>query len=96
MVSPYLFKFDAPPPEFGLMGPYQLAKDFTLLAKAHNIDGEVVEKPDDLKAAIKRGLAATSAGRAYLLDVHTERWGKGGEHEWHPEISIADMRTRDV
>ncbi|MGI9307707.1 MAG: thiamine pyrophosphate-binding protein [Gammaproteobacteria bacterium] len=70
--------------------------DFTLLAKAHDIEGEVVDQPGDLKAAIKRGLAATSAGRAYLLDVHTERWGKGGEHEWHPEISIADMRTRDV
>ena len=69
---------------------------FTLLAEAHGIAGEVVAEPADLKVAIQRGLAATAAGRPYLLEVQTERWGAGGEHEWHPDISIAAMRTRDI
>ncbi len=66
--------------------------DFTLLAKAHSIEGEVVNEPGELGAAIKRGIDSTRAGKAYLLDVHTERWGKGGELEWHPELSIEGMR----
>ena len=70
--------------------------DFTLLAKAHDIDGEIVSDPADLRAAIERGLAVTASGRPYLLDVRTERWGAGGEHEWHPGISIAELRTRKV
>ena len=69
---------------------------FTMLAEAHGIAGEVVSDPAGLKAAIQRGLETTRAGKAYLLDVHTERWGAGGEHEWHPDISIAAMRSRDV
>jgi benzoylformate decarboxylase len=69
---------------------------FTLLAEAHGIAGEVVDEPADLQAAIQRGLAATAAGNPYMLDVHTERWGAGGEHEWHPDISIAAMRTKDI
>jgi thiamine pyrophosphate-dependent acetolactate synthase large subunit-like protein len=69
---------------------------FTLLAEAHGIAGEVVDKPAELQTAIQRGLAATAAGSPYLLDVHTERWGAGGELEWHPDISIAAMRTREI
>jgi len=70
--------------------------EFTLLAEAHGIAGEVVDKPAELQTAIQRGLAATAAGSPYLLDVHTERWGAGGELEWHPDISIAAMRTREI
>ncbi|MEC9375047.1 MAG: thiamine pyrophosphate-dependent enzyme [Pseudomonadota bacterium] len=65
--------------------------DFTLMAKAHGIDGEIVEGPENLTAAISRGLDAQRNGKAYLLDVHTERWGAGGEFTWHPELSIAEM-----
>jgi benzoylformate decarboxylase len=67
--------------------------DFTLMAKAHGIDGEIIEGPDTLAAAIQRGIESINNGKAYLLDVHTERWGAGGEHTWHPDISIADMRS---
>jgi thiamine pyrophosphate-dependent acetolactate synthase large subunit-like protein len=70
--------------------------DFTLLAKAHDIDGEVVDDPAQLRAAIERGLAVTAAGRPYLLDVHTERWGRGGDETWHPDNSIAAMRSKNV
>jgi benzoylformate decarboxylase len=70
--------------------------DFTLLAKAHGIGGEIVNGPGELSDAIRRGLDSTASGQAYLLDVQTERWGTGGEHEWHPDISIAAMRKREV
>ena len=58
--------------------------------------GEKVTEPGDLKAAIGRGLAAVRDGRPYLLDVLAERWGGVGDYTWHPEISIAGMRTRNV
>ncbi|MBM4196906.1 MAG: thiamine pyrophosphate-binding protein [Gammaproteobacteria bacterium] len=70
--------------------------DFSLLARAHGVDGEVVRDPGGLRAAIDRGLATTARGRPYLLDVRTERWGRGGDLTWHPDISIARMRSREV
>jgi thiamine pyrophosphate-dependent acetolactate synthase large subunit-like protein len=70
--------------------------DFAMWAKSHGIDGETVKKPGQLAGAIKRGLRAMRDGRPYLLDVHAERWGGVGDYTWHPEISIADMRTKNV
>ena len=70
--------------------------DFAMWAKAHGIDGETVKAPGELRAAIKRGIRAMKDGRPYLLDVHAERWGGVGDYTWHPEISIAAMRTRSV
>jgi len=70
--------------------------DFVMWAKSHGIDGETVKAPGELRAAIKRGIRAMKDGRPYLLDVHAERWGGVGDYTWHPEISIADMRTRKV
>jgi len=67
--------------------------DFSLLAKAYGVDAEVVEDPSDLKPALQRAIKATNDGKPYLLDVVTERWGPGGELTWHPETSIAAMRT---
>ena len=49
--------------------------------------------PSDLKAAFKRGLKVNDNGRPYLLDVSNERWGAGGELTWHPDYSIAKMRS---
>jgi thiamine pyrophosphate-dependent acetolactate synthase large subunit-like protein len=67
--------------------------DYAMLAKAYGVDGEKVQDPSDLQAAIKRAIQTTKDGRPYLLDVSHERWGLGGELTWHPEISIANMRT---
>ena len=70
--------------------------NFVHMAKAFDIEGEVAEDPADLRNAIQRGINATRDGRPYLLDIQTERWGPGGEMTWHPEISIAEMRTKKV
>lgn len=70
--------------------------NFATYAKAFGIDGEVVATPAELKPAILRGAQALKEGRPYLLDVNAERWGKGGDLTWHPDISIAGMRKKSV
>ena len=70
--------------------------NFATYAKAFAVDGEVVATPAELKPAILRGAQALKEGRPYLLDVSAERWGKGGELTWHPDISIAKMRKKSV
>ena len=70
--------------------------DFTHIASAYGVASAAVTDPGDLKAAIAKGLQATADGKPYLLDVRTERWGRGGELTWHPDTSVANMRTRNV
>jgi thiamine pyrophosphate-dependent acetolactate synthase large subunit-like protein len=70
--------------------------DFTHIASAYSIDSAAVSEPGELKSAIEKGLRATAEGKPYLLDVHTERWGRGGELTWHPDTSVANMRTRNI
>jgi len=45
------------------------APDYTLLARAYGGHGERVEKPADLRAALKRGLAAVAKGQLALVDI---------------------------
>jgi thiamine pyrophosphate-dependent acetolactate synthase large subunit-like protein len=70
--------------------------DFAMFAKSHGVDGETVASPSDLAPAIKRGIRTMKDGKPYLLNVQAERWGGVGDETWHPEISIAQMRTRKV
>jgi len=70
--------------------------DFTQIARAYGVDSAKVIAPEDLKSAIETGLRATADGKPYLLDVHTERWGPGGKLTWHPDTSIAKLRTRMI
>jgi benzoylformate decarboxylase len=70
--------------------------DFTHIASAYSVESAAVTEPGELKSAIEKGLRVTAEGRPYLLDVHTERWGRGGELTWHPDSSVANMRTRNV
>jgi thiamine pyrophosphate-dependent acetolactate synthase large subunit-like protein len=70
--------------------------DFVNIAKGFGIDGELVSQPIELKAAFARATAVTREGRPYLIDAVIARRGKGADSTWHPEISIADRRTRKV
>jgi thiamine pyrophosphate-dependent acetolactate synthase large subunit-like protein len=70
--------------------------DYAKTAQAFGVDGEVVKSPDQLKGALSRAEKARVDGRPYLLDVHTRREGLGAVSEWHPEYSIAALRTRKV
>jgi len=73
--------------------------DFTGIARSFEIGGELVQKPAELKAALKRARDVTREGRPYLIDVLTmqlDRRGRRTEHTWYPQISIADERNRAV
>jgi thiamine pyrophosphate-dependent acetolactate synthase large subunit-like protein len=67
--------------------------DFVRLGQGFGVDGEAVAEPDDLKSALARGMRATREGRPYLLDVHMERSGSLATSTWHPEFSIAALRS---
>lgn len=59
------------------------AIDFTMLAKAQGIDGQRVEDPADLEAALKRGAEVQAAGEPYLLDVRITNVGAGADQSWY-------------
>jgi acetolactate synthase I/II/III large subunit len=48
-------------------------RDFSDVARAFGAHGECVREPDELAAAIDRGLAALNDGRAAVLHVHVTR-----------------------
>ena len=49
------------------------APDYAMLAQACRAHGERVEKPEQLEAALGRGLEAVQAGKAAVVDVHIQR-----------------------
>ena len=58
------------------------------------IEGERVEEPGELAAAIKRCKRAMQAGRAYLLDVLVERRFEGKDSDWYDFFSVAKNQPR--
>jgi len=70
--------------------------NYVKLAAGFDVDGEIVDKPGEIRPAIQRGMKATADGRAYLLDVHVERTGSLANSTWHPEYFINSTRTRRV
>lgn len=70
--------------------------DYAKAASSFGVDGEIVAGPAQLKGALDRAKQARTEGRPYLLDVHTRREGLGAVSAWHPEYSIAALRTRKV
>jgi thiamine pyrophosphate-dependent acetolactate synthase large subunit-like protein len=70
--------------------------DYAKAAGAFGVEGEVVREPDKLKDAIARAQRVIADGRPYLLDIHTWRDGLGAASNWHPPLSVADLRTRKV
>jgi benzoylformate decarboxylase len=57
--------------------------DHVGIARAYGLDGERVERPGGLKAALQRAVAAERDGRAYVLDVLIDKRGGGADASWH-------------
>jgi thiamine pyrophosphate-dependent acetolactate synthase large subunit-like protein len=70
--------------------------NYVKLAAGFDVEGEIVSKPAQIKAAVLRGMKASADGRPYLLDMHVERTGSLANSIWHPEFSIDASRTRKV
>jgi thiamine pyrophosphate-dependent acetolactate synthase large subunit-like protein len=67
------------------------------IAKGFGVDGEVVESPAQLKAALARARKATVEGKPYLIDAQVARVGVAwADKPWTPPIRIAQERTRKV
>ena len=67
------------------------------IAKGFGVDGEVVESPAQLKAALARARKATVEGKPYLIDAQVARMGVAwAQKPWTPPIRIAQERTRKV
>lgn len=70
--------------------------DFVKLAGSQGVSGERVVNSGDLRQAIQRGVAATRAGKPYLIEVLIARYGGGAESVWHESFNLASRRKRPV
>ena len=68
--------------------------NYVSMADAYGIEGERVEQPGDLAAAIGRCKRAMADGRPYLLDVVIERRFAGADSEWYDFFSVARKQPR--
>ncbi|MDP6435941.1 MAG: thiamine pyrophosphate-binding protein [Gammaproteobacteria bacterium] len=66
------------------------------IAQGFGIIGEKLEKPGDIKKVFKRAASANREGRPFMVDASIARRGAHAESTWHPEISIAGMRSVKV
>jgi thiamine pyrophosphate-dependent acetolactate synthase large subunit-like protein len=64
------------------------------MAEANGKEGERVEKPGDLTAALQRCQRAMHDGRPYLVDVKIENWGAGSDSDWYDFFSVAKNEPR--
>ncbi len=63
--------------------------DFVGLVKSQGCDGIRVERPADLRAALRRGIEATRSGTPFLIDVDIARQGAGADSKWFQPMSAA-------
>lgn len=70
--------------------------DFIKIAESFEIEGTRVTEPDSLKSVFERAGAVTREGRPYLIEAITARQGHGAASTWHPDVSIAERRTRKI
>ena len=63
---------------------------YAKMAESYDIKGERVERPEDLKEAIKRCREEMARGRPYVLDVRIERFGQGMDSEYYDYFSVAE------
>jgi len=68
---------------------------YVKMAESYGMEGERVEKPADLAAALQRCQRAMHAGRPYLVDVKIESWGAGNDSDWYDFFSIGGNEPRN-
>jgi len=68
--------------------------NYVAMAGAYAIEGERIEDPHKLGAAIRRCKRAMAQGRPYLLDVVIERRFEGKDSDWYDFFSIAKQQPR--
>ncbi len=68
--------------------------DNVKIAAGYGVEAERVDDPAELGAALDRCLAASAAGRPYLLDVQIARRYGGAESTWHDFFSVARQEPR--
>ncbi len=66
--------------------------DHVKIAAGYGVEGERVVSPNDLGAALRRGLDIVRAGRPYVLDVVIQRRFQGAGIPWYEKLSVASMR----
>jgi thiamine pyrophosphate-dependent acetolactate synthase large subunit-like protein len=70
--------------------------NYVSMADAYSIEGERVDDPQSLAAAIGRCKRAMADGRPYLLDVVIERRFEGRESDWYDFFSVARNLPRQT
>jgi thiamine pyrophosphate-dependent acetolactate synthase large subunit-like protein len=70
--------------------------DFVKLAESQGVSGERVASGNDLRSALRRGIAVTRDGKPYLVEVNISRYGAGAESTWHETFNLAARRKRAV
>jgi len=70
--------------------------DFVGLAKSFGMDGSVAKDAGGLRKALKRAAAANREGAPYLIDLKVMQRGHGANENWHPEVSVAAKRSRNI
>lgn len=70
--------------------------DIVKASIAFGVEAEAVTEPHRIRSALERAKRANIEGRPYLLEMMVERNGIGAASQWHPQFSIASLRTRRV
>jgi len=70
--------------------------DFVGLANSFSIDGQRADKPKDFVKALKRARDVMGEGRPFLIDARIMQLGVAADENWHPDVSIAAGRSRQV
>jgi thiamine pyrophosphate-dependent acetolactate synthase large subunit-like protein len=70
--------------------------DFAKVATGFGVKGETISAPGEIAPALARAIASTREGKPYLIDALVARTGLGADSTWHPQYSVAALRTRMV
>jgi len=67
---------------------------YVRMAETYGLEGERVDEPADLAAALKRCQHAMREGRPYLVDVRIGTWDAGSDSTWFDFFSIGRNEPR--